>query len=76
MTDVLWSSFSGLNCNGTFALDLGAIIIEITSGEVRTPSVASSDDVTSESGLSNKYCNKIKTKVKTRLNEISFYYTL
>jgi hypothetical protein len=62
MTDVLWSSFSGLNCNGTFALERGAIIIEIASGEVRTPIAASNDDVTSESGLSNKYY-KIQTKI-------------
>lgn len=54
-TDVLWSSFSGLNCIGIFALERGGMIIEMTSGEVRTPSVASNDDVTSESGLSNKY---------------------
>ena len=55
MTDVLWSSFSGLNCIGIFVLERGGMIIEIASGEVRTPSVASNDDVTSESGLSDKY---------------------
>lgn len=62
MTDVLWSSFSGLNCKGTLALERGAIIIDMTSGEIRRPSVVSSDDVTSESGLSNKY---YKMQMKT-----------
>ena len=33
----------------------------MASGEVRTSSVASNDDVTSESGLSNKYYKTIST---------------
>ncbi len=75
MTDVLWSSFSGLNCSGTFALERGAIIMEITSGEVCTPSVSSNDDVTSESGLSNKYY-KIQTRVEAKHEKIFLHYTL
>ena len=48
INDVLWSSFSGLNCTGTLAIERGAMRIETASGEVSTPILASNDGATSE----------------------------